>query len=476
MSTSAASSPASVNPQVTYLRNLQRSKGGLPRGQLVCVSASHSITSTDGLLQLASAVGPHIAIFQVHADLIDDWTEETANRLIQLAKKHAFLIWEGGRILNSTVNFVGKQQPDSRVQMKNCVDRVRKTYTKGHINMASWAGLVTAWPSGVSEDPHAIDILIPALKSAARETVAEISQTITTEITAEGGPIPEEESDAGDDDDEDNNDARDEPENEGNRDFGGFGFLSPDSTTGSNSTEYPWLSLRKGSVISLTQTITQHTEPSEPSSPIPERPENERNGVEKRRALSPLSPINTGDVLSPPLLARGLVLCLPSTSNTLFTPEYRRSCLISARANRDFVIGFLCNEPWTTVSLRDDVLEAEDRSSAEGRESGDERPDSFVVFSAITVTPGQLESARDKNRPSIEYLIEQEDDEEEPSPVTVRPSRSLSDALNPQAALLHTIIEQALSCRKPNSEDATTCGRRRNRTNIIHVPIVTLGL
>ncbi|KAL2006790.1 hypothetical protein VTN00DRAFT_9458 [Thermoascus crustaceus] len=473
MSTSSTSSPAPVNPQVTYLRNLQRSKGSLPHGQLVCVSASHTITNTDCLLQLASAVGPHIAIFQVHADLIDDWSEETANKLIQLAKKHAFLIWEGGRILNSSVNFVGKQRPDSRVQMKNHVDRVRKTYTKGHINMASWAGLVTAWPSGVAVDSHEVDILIPALKSAARETVAEISQTITTEITAEGGPIPEEASDAGDDD---NNDARDEPENEGNRDFG-FGFLSPDSTTGSNGTEYPWLSLRKGSVISLTQTITQHTEPSEPSSPIPERHENERNGVEERRALSP---INTGDVLSPPLLARGLVLCLPSTSNTLFAPEYRRSCLIAARTNRDFVIGFMCNEPWTALSLRDDVLDGQDHSSTEGRESRDEHPDSFVVFSTIPVTPGQLENARDKNRPSIEYLIEREDDEEAPSPVTVRPSRSLSDALNPQAALLHAIIEQALACRKPASEDnkdtARTCGRRRNRTNIIHVPIVTLGL
>lgn len=478
MSTSSASSLGPVNPQVTYLRTLQRSKKGLPHGQLVCVSASHTITTTEGLLHLASSVGPHIAILKVHSDLIDDWSQETVRKLVQLSKKYGFLIWEGGRVLNPYVNFVGKQRPDSRAAMKDDVDAIRKSYTRGPVSIASWAGLATAWASGITVDSHEVDILIPALKSAARETVAGISQTITTEITAEGVPSEDEAGDDGDDD------ARDENKNEN---YGGqdLGFLSPDSTTGSTGNEFPFWSIRKSSVISLTQTITQHTEPSEPSSPIPERHEHEHDLVDKLVQ----SPGIAGDVPPPPVLARGLVLCLPSASNTLFTPEYRRSCLLAARTNRDFVLGFICNEPWTSVSQRDDILddvksEASHESEADEERSAayaDERLDSFVVFSTIPVSPNQLHTTCGKHRPGIEAIIETDSDEDVLSPATVRPSRSLSDALNPQAALLHAIIDQALASRKlaaaqDNKDTASAGGRKKNRSNIIHIPIVTLGL
>ncbi|EER38033.1 conserved hypothetical protein [Histoplasma capsulatum H143] len=91
---------ASGNPITSYLRLLKRHKTTLPYGHLICVSASPNISTMAALLRLARAVGPYIAVLQVHADIIDDWSQEAARRLSCVAKKHGFLIWEGGRILN----------------------------------------------------------------------------------------------------------------------------------------------------------------------------------------------------------------------------------------------------------------------------------------------------------------------------------------------------------------------------------------
>src|SRR5436190_16304539 len=133
-------SATSANPLTSYLQLLQRCKTSLLCGQLLCVSASPSISTTASLLRLAYAVGPYIAVLQVHADIIDDWSLKTVRRLSHLARKYGFLIWEGERVLNR------QRRPErskilSGEEIKRDIDMARKRYTKGVVSVAAWAGL-----------------------------------------------------------------------------------------------------------------------------------------------------------------------------------------------------------------------------------------------------------------------------------------------------------------------------------------------
>ena len=58
------------------------------------LSVAADVASTDELLALADAVGPHVAVFKTHVDALDRWSEEDAAALVALAEKHNFLIFE----------------------------------------------------------------------------------------------------------------------------------------------------------------------------------------------------------------------------------------------------------------------------------------------------------------------------------------------------------------------------------------------
>ncbi len=45
-------------------------------------------------VQLADAVGPHICILKTHADIMRDFSRDTADQLKALAEKHNFVIME----------------------------------------------------------------------------------------------------------------------------------------------------------------------------------------------------------------------------------------------------------------------------------------------------------------------------------------------------------------------------------------------
>ncbi|KAG8272440.1 hypothetical protein J6590_040598 [Homalodisca vitripennis] len=59
---------------------------------LLCVAAD--VSTSQQLLDLAEAVGPHVALLKTHADIITDWSPNVALQLASLAKQHDFLIME----------------------------------------------------------------------------------------------------------------------------------------------------------------------------------------------------------------------------------------------------------------------------------------------------------------------------------------------------------------------------------------------
>lgn len=440
------------NRLIAYIRSLAEAKKGLPYGLPVCVAPSHTVTCTDALLRLASLVGPYISILQVHADVIDDWSEDTIRQLTLLAKKYAFLIWEGGRILNSTIGVVGRQKAESREVRNTLVDLIRKKYTKGVVKPASWANVSTAWASGIPIDNQAADILIPTLKAAAREAVADAVQTIRTEITADSisdRPLHAHSS------------SMVEPNGIPNHQRLPSNYAIEQS--GSNSLELP---PRKASTISLTQTITQHTEDSSDA-----LNETEAEEVWDFGAAPP--PATDAELPSPPSLARGVVLCLPSVTDTVFNPEYRKSCMAAAYANQDFVLGFVCGEPWHIVSQNDEEIldidalmgtsttpnEQHQRSHSLD-EAHDIPPQSAALFSLI---PHKFSSLNEQQ------LGETPSEASDPPP----------DDLNPLAYRLYSLVRQGVRARDAvASQQAAATPQQGSKTNrrpnIIHIPVVSL--
>ncbi|KAL4893742.1 hypothetical protein BDV59DRAFT_23438 [Aspergillus ambiguus] len=451
-SSTLPSSPFPGNRLIAYLQTLTKAKKGLPYGLPVCVALSHTITNSEMLLQLASLVGPHIAILQVHADIVDDWSDETVRQLTSLAKKHAFLIWESGRILNATVDVVGRQKAESREVRNELVDLIRKKYTKGIIKLASWAVMSTAWASGVAVNNQEADILIPTLKAAAREAVADAVQTIRTEITANSNP---------------NERPRTGTDSMEDTDGHVTHHLSSGYAVDENGLGLP---PRKASTISLTQTITQHTEDST-NSPL------EQQQYEHTDTLGHSGSVdsNMEDGLpSPPLLARGLVLCLPSVNDTSFTADYRRSCIAAARANQDFVVGFLCSEPWHLVSQRDDIFDMDYRGAAEEQQlspySSDEE-DELPPLALFSLISHRLNSMRGK------HLADYTDEDEDTTPTDTNLSAKLVESDNPLATKLFYIVEQAMKIQEASrkeKENMQSTARPDERRKILHIPIVSL--
>ena len=58
------------------------------------LAVAADVPTTDALLALAAAVGPHVCVFKTHVDALDRWTEEDAAALAALAAKHDFIIFE----------------------------------------------------------------------------------------------------------------------------------------------------------------------------------------------------------------------------------------------------------------------------------------------------------------------------------------------------------------------------------------------
>ncbi|KAJ5991963.1 hypothetical protein N7451_007687 [Penicillium sp. IBT 35674x] len=294
-------SDSTGNPILDYVQLLTTVKKGLPFGLPVCVLPSHAISTTAQLAQLASELGPHIALLQVQAENIEDWGQHTIDQLTHYAKKHGFILWEGSQVLNSTVNFMGRGLANMETR-KVLADFIHNKYTSGLLRTAQWSGLAISWAPGVPYDQQEKDLLIPSLRKAARAAVAATSKTIQTEISADSESIPEDEE----------------------------APLSPPSTNGwpefmGDNVGY---ALRKLSTISVTESVTMQPH------------------VETDEGIPP-----------PPLLARGMTLFLPCSVDTAFTHEFRQSTIAAACANSDFVAGFITSEPFFPNYRGNNLLE-----------------------------------------------------------------------------------------------------------------------
>lgn len=119
----------------------------------LCLSAD--VTKSCELLSLADELGPYIAILKTHIDILDDFTPDVIDRLIELKKKHGFLLFEDRKFAD-----IGST--------------VQKQYGNGLYKIASWADIVNFHPV---PGPGVIEGLIAVNPQVKCLIVAEMSSS-----------------------------------------------------------------------------------------------------------------------------------------------------------------------------------------------------------------------------------------------------------------------------------------------------------
>lgn len=110
--------------------------------------ASVDVTTTKEFLSLIDKLGPYICLVKTHIDIIDDFTYEgTILPLIELSKKHQFLIFEDRKFAD-----IG--------------NTVKHQYSGGVYKIAKWSDITNA--HGVTGEG-----IVKGLKEAAAETTEE---------------------------------------------------------------------------------------------------------------------------------------------------------------------------------------------------------------------------------------------------------------------------------------------------------------
>jgi uridine monophosphate synthetase len=259
----------------------------------LCLSAD--VETSAELLALAEEVGDSICVLKTHCDIVTDWSDRTARALKEIARRKWFIIFEDRKFAD-----IG--------------ETVQKQYTSGYHRIASWAEVTNA---------HLLPgpAIVTALHKAADATIAKYNTGVHTDIFANPAPRKSN-SEEDDDDDEDDGD-----------DTGNVAVETPPATDGVDDKK---LGLkpkdRKQSVVSISTTISRHTESISPR-PDPEFHADEAFNVDKAALLARLG--------EAPFVRSLLLLAEMSSEGHLMTPEYSQKTVEVARNNQDFVMGFI---------------------------------------------------------------------------------------------------------------------------------------
>ncbi|KAH6697373.1 orotidine 5'-phosphate decarboxylase PyrG [Plectosphaerella plurivora] len=92
-------------------------------GRLGPTKKTRACVRLEGLLALADALGPYIAVFKTHMDIVRDFGDKTVEGLLALAKKHNFLIFEDRKFVD-----IGAT--------------AQKQYHSGALRISEWADFV----------------------------------------------------------------------------------------------------------------------------------------------------------------------------------------------------------------------------------------------------------------------------------------------------------------------------------------------
>lgn len=197
------------------------------------------------------------------------------------------------------------------------IDTLTEQYSGGPLTIVRWAQLTNA---------HLLfgPDIITSLSQAAQKAIAAHNTSVSTDISA--SPATAQPGAANDDDDDDDDDEEDEDDTDSE-------LQKPADDRNS----------RKRSVVSVSTTISTKSEAISPEPSL--RPTLSRGSTEESEESEEEDRETSLQQLGPPPYYRSILLIAQASSRgALTTPTWTAETVKQARANKDFVMGFIAQE------------------------------------------------------------------------------------------------------------------------------------